>query len=73
MLTNFVDVEFWQNFDVECRQKAGQIGDLLFEQHKYYRMCFDIYVTFVDMQMHTSCVIWGHMLKQVDTLHLNLR
>ena len=30
LLTNFVDVEFWQNFDVECRQKAGKIGDLHF-------------------------------------------
>jgi len=29
-LTNSVDVEFCQNFDVECRQKAGKIGDLYF-------------------------------------------
>ena len=30
LLTNVVDVEFWQNFDVECRQNAGKIEDLHF-------------------------------------------
>ena len=30
MLSNFVDVNFWENFDVECRQKAENICELHF-------------------------------------------
>ena len=28
LLTNFVDVDFWQNIDVECKPEAEQIVDL---------------------------------------------
>ena len=30
LLTNFVDVDFWQNFDVECRPETKKIVDLHF-------------------------------------------
>ena len=30
LLTNFVDVDFWQNFGVECSENAGKSVDLHF-------------------------------------------
>ena len=50
LLTNFVDVKFWQNLYAECRQKAGKIGDLHFVRTNFLEIFNAIYSGFVEIK-----------------------